>query len=114
MDLSFSLFLCFSLSLSLSVHLRPSSTSLSLSLSLSLSHTLTHTHTHRCNRRRHRTHTHTSELPVNASEICPLPLTHPSCPSSRAARSSGQSLWRPGILTGPKQGLFTRIKCQEL
>ena len=36
------------------------------------------------------THTHAT------GEICPLPLTHPSCPFSRAARSSGQPLWRPG------------------
>ena len=37
-------------------------------------------------------HTHTHAT----GEICPLPLTHPSCLSSRATRSSGQPLWRPG------------------
>src|SRR4029434_6079849 len=38
------------------------------------------------------THTHAEEVAVNLSSDFPIL----DCPSSRAARSSGQPLWRPG------------------
>ena len=44
-----------------------------------------HTHTH--------THTHSEEVAVKCI-LCIYPIL--GCPSSRAARSSGEPLWRPG------------------
>src|SRR4029434_6067495 len=74
-------------------------------------HTYIHTHTHT------HTHTHIHTRTHTHAERGRSPLHFPilDCPSSRAARSSGQPLWRPGtkssdrsvlVRDGQESGLF--------